>query len=100
GLCARVDEVLAAWPRDRRGCQVVLPMASFVHAENGAAVYAEALGREALARDPACPLGVHAVAHAIAESGRAGDGARWMRQQRAHWARESRMRTHNAWHLA
>src|SRR5436190_687805 len=70
-LCALVDEVLAAWPRDRRGFQFVLAMASFVHAENGDAVYAEALGREALARDPACPLGVHAVAHAIAESGRA-----------------------------
>jgi hypothetical protein len=43
---------------------------------------------------------VHAVAHAIAESGRYREGAQWMRDQRAQWARESGMRTHNAWHLA
>jgi len=41
-----------------------------------------------------------AVTHAIAESGRHRDGAQWMREQRAHWAGKSRMRTHNAWHLA
>lgn len=45
-------------------------------------------------------MGVHAVAHAIAESGRHCDGAQWMRDQDAQWATESRMRTHNAWHLA
>lgn len=45
-------------------------------------------------------MGVHAVAHAIAESGRDLEGAQWMRDQLAHWAGESRMRTHNAWHLA
>src|SRR5262249_10645498 len=42
----------------------------------------------------------HAVAHAFAESGRHGQGAQWMRDQRAQWVRESKMRTHNAWHLA
>jgi len=99
-LCAAVDAVMPAWTRDQHGYQFLLAMASFAHAENGDAAYAEALGREALARDPACPLGVHAVAHAIAESGRHRNGAQWMREQRAQWARPSRMRTHNAWHLA
>jgi hypothetical protein len=99
-LCAVVDTVVPAWTRDQRNCGFVLAMASFAHAENGDAAYAEALGREALAGDPACPLGVHAVAHAIAESGRHRDGAKWMRDQGAQWATESRMRTHNAWHLA
>jgi hypothetical protein len=99
-LCAVVDAVVPAWTRDQRGFQFLLAMASFAHAENGDAAYAEALGREALASDPACPLGVHAVAHAIAESGQHRKGAQWMRDQRAQWARDSRMRTHNAWHLA
>jgi 4-oxalocrotonate tautomerase family enzyme len=99
-LCAVVDTVVPAWTRDQRDFGFVLAMASFAHAENGNAAYAEALGREALASDPACPLGVHAVAHAIAESGRHRDGAQWMRDQSAQWATESRMRTHNAWHLA
>ena len=99
-LCALVDSVVPAWSGDQRGFQFVLAMASFAHAENGDAAYAEALGRQALALDPACPLGVHAVAHAIGESGRHNDGAQWMRTQRDQWAHESRMRTHNAWHLA
>jgi hypothetical protein len=75
-------------------------MACFAYAESGDAAHAESLGREALAYEPACPMGVHAVAHAYAESGRHGEGARWMREQRDHWATVSRMRTHNAWHLA
>jgi hypothetical protein len=99
-LCDIVDSVVHAWSRDRRGFGFLLAMASFAHAENGNTAHAEALGREALARDPACPLGVHAVAHAFAESGRHAGGAQWMREQRAHWATESRMCTHNAWHLA
>jgi hypothetical protein len=99
-LCAVVDAVTPAWSRGQRGFGFVLAMASFAHAENGDGERAEALGREALAGDPACPLGVHAVAHAIAESGRHDDGVQWMRDQGAHWATQSRMRTHNAWHLA
>lgn len=99
-LCAVVDAIIPAWPREPRDFGFVLAMASFAHAENGHAAYAEALGREALARDPACPLGVHAVTHAFVESGRSREGAQWMREQRDQWARDSRMRTHNAWHLA
>jgi len=98
--CEVVDETMQAWDAEDAGFEFVLAMASFVHAENRDAAQAETLGRRALARDPACPAGVHAVAHAIAESGRPRDGARWMREQRSHWATESHMRTHNAWHLA
>ncbi|HVY08135.1 MAG TPA: hypothetical protein VHB46_19325 [Burkholderiales bacterium] len=99
-LCEVVDALIPAWPHDGRGFGFVLAIASYAHAENGDAALAEMLGRQALAIDAACPLGVHAVAHAIAESGRPADGARWMRDQVAHWAAESRMRSHNAWHLA
>ena len=99
-LCEVVDAVWPAWTREREGFGFVLAMASFAHAENGDAAYAEALGREALKLNPACPIGVHAVAHAFAESGRNHLGAQWMRDQVAQWGGESRMRTHNAWHLA
>jgi len=95
-----VDMAMSAGPRDRQGHDFVLAMASFAHAELGNAAYAEALGRQALVNDAACPIGVHAVTHAIAESGQHRKGAQWMREQCAHWAGESRMRTHNAWHLA
>jgi hypothetical protein len=99
-VCAVVDAVRPAWRRGQPGYDFVLAMASFAHAESGDAAHAEALGRQALATNPACPLGVHAVAHAIAASGRHGSGAQWMRAQRAHWSGRSRMRAHNAWHLA
>jgi len=99
-FCAVVDAVAQTCTPDQRGFRFVLAMASYAHAESGDAARAEALGREALAHEPACPMGVHAVAHALAESGRHREGAQWMRDQRAHWAAESRMRTHNAWHLA
>ena len=99
-LCAIVDAVLPEWKRHQPDFGFVLAMASFAHAENGNGGHAETLGRLALADNFDCPLGVHAVAHAIAESGRHRDGALWMREQKAQWATQSRMRTHNAWHLA
>lgn len=99
-LCNLMDEHLAAWSGDRVGFGFVLAMTCFAHAEGGDWEYAESLGRQALAGDPSCPIGVHAVAHAIAASGRSAHGAKWMRDQRAHWESDSRMRTHNAWHLA
>ena len=99
-MCELVDSVAEAWSGDEPGYRFVLGMACFAHAEGGDAMHAESLGREALARRPSCPMGVHAVAHAYAESGRHHAGARWMRERREYWATESRMRTHNAWHLA
>jgi hypothetical protein len=97
---AAIAMIMMAWTPDQPGYTALLAMAAFAHAENGDAEAAEALGRMALAVEPSCPMGVHAVAHAFAESGRHREGARWMREQHAHWHRHSRMCTHNAWHLA
>ena len=99
-LCEIMDEHLASWNGDQIGFGFVLAMTCFAHAEGGDWEYAESLGRQALADDPSCPIGVHAVAHAIAAPGRSTHGAKWMHEQRAHWKSDSRMRTHNAWHLA
>ena len=99
-LCEVVDAVAPAWTDDQQGFRLLLAIASFAYAESGDAAQAEALGRDALAHEPGCPMGVHAVAHAFAESGRHREGARWLREQRGHWETESRLRTHNAWHLA
>jgi len=98
--CAAIDLVMPAWSPDQPGFNSLLAMAAFAHAENGDAERAERLGRMALAVEPSCPMGVHAVAHALAESGRHREGARWMREQDAQWHTRSRMCTHNAWHLA
>lgn len=98
--CEIADAAMPAFRRHEHGYGHVLALASFAHAEVGDAEYAEWLGRAALERDASCPLGVHAVAHALAESGDSRAGASWMREQRAQWSVKSRMRTHNAWHLA
>lgn len=98
--CEIADRALSASRPGQPEHGVTQALVSFAHAEVGDADHAERLGREALERDPTCPLGVHAVAHALAEAGRSADGAAWMRAQRGHWAVPSRMRTHNAWHLA
>jgi hypothetical protein len=99
-LCAVIDGVLPAWPEQDDAFKYVLAMAAFAHAENGDEARAKALGRKALARNPSCPFGVHAMAHAIAGSSGPAEAARWMREQSAQWERESGLRTHNAWHLA
>jgi hypothetical protein len=99
-FAAICDAVLHDWTGSLAGLQFALAMTAFAHAENGDTEHAELIGRRALELDSACPMGVHAVAHAFAESGRYVEGARWMREQHAHWCTESRMRTHNAWHLA
>lgn len=99
-LCTVIDSVMPVWSSDQPGYGAFLAIASFAHAENGDASRAETLGREALAGDASCPMGVHSVAHAIAESGRPSRGAQWMRDQREQWHTDSRMCTHNAWHLA
>lgn len=98
--CAVIDMVMPAWTPDRPGYHSLLAMAAFAYAESGSAEQAERLGRMVLAVEPSCPMGVHAVAHAFAESGRNREGAQWMRDQRDHWHTGSRMCTHNAWHLA
>lgn len=77
-----------------------LALTAFEHAELGDADHAESLARAALDLNPACPMAVHSMTHALIASSRSHRGAQWMREQRAQWTVRSRMRTHNAWHLA
>ena len=92
--------VWPAWTAGMPGYEYLLAMTAFGCAENGDYDRGEALGREALAMQPVFPFAIHAVAHAL--DGRAGfaEGALFMQQHRPHWARDSRMAAHNAWHAA
>ena len=76
-------------------------MASFAHAENGDAAYAEALGPEG-AGGRTLPARWACTRWRTRSPSPGGhrDGAQWMRDQGATGLRKSRMRTHNAWHLA
>ena len=95
-----VDLVWHSWREEMPGFQYVLALAAFACAENGDAARALELARRALAIDPDFPAAIHAVAHALFESGEHARGALWLREQRPHWAVNSRMSGHNAWHLA
>ena len=97
------DVVRVVWPKwssDVPGYEYLLAIAAFGCAENDDNDLAEALGREALDRQPAFPFAIHSVAHALAGRGEFAQGAQWMQQRRAQWAGEGRMAAHNAWHAA
>ena len=95
-----VRVVWRKWSSDMPGYEYLLAMASFGCAENDDNDQAEALGREALDRQPAFPFAIHSVAHALAGRGEFAQGAQWMQQRRAQWVGEGRMAAHNAWHAA
>jgi len=99
-MCDVIDLVTPAWSPSDPAFAYVQAMSAFARAETGDAEMAETLGRRALSVEPACPYGVHAVAHALLERGEHARGAAWMKQQEAHWKNGSRMLAHNAWHLA
>jgi hypothetical protein len=95
-----VDLVWHAWKADRPGFEYFLAMAAYACAENGEAHRAQMLGRRALEIEPAFPVAIHSVAHALFEANEHARGVLWMRHNESHWRADSRMIGHNAWHLA
>jgi hypothetical protein len=92
--------VWPSWTAGMPGYEYLLAMTAFGCAENGDDGRAEALGRQALAMQPVFPFAIHAVAHALYGRASFAQGAWFMQQHRPHWARNSRMVAHNAWHAA
>ena len=78
----------------------VLGMQAFGHEEMGDYAKAEALGREAIAINPADAWAQHAVAHVMEMQNRLEEGIAWMRDREADWTRGSLLAIHNWWHLA
>jgi hypothetical protein len=93
-----VDLVWHWWRKDMPGFQYVLAMAAFACAETGESRRARALAEQALEIEPMFPGAIHTMAHAMADD--PALAARWLREHRAHWQVDSRMRAHIAWHLA
>jgi hypothetical protein len=95
-----VDLVWSDWHPDMPGIEYLLAMAAFAFAENGDPGHAQTLGLRALEIQPAFPIAIHSVAHALFEAGEHQQGALWMQQRRANWALNGRMLVHTTWHLA
>ncbi|MEL6279171.1 MAG: tetratricopeptide repeat protein [Pseudomonadota bacterium] len=97
----RIARALPKWSDDRPGYSIVLGMYAFGLEEAGDYARAEAMGREALARQPLDSWAHHAVAHVMEMQGRAQDGIGWMQAREPYWAGDSNfIQVHNWWHKA
>ena len=100
-LEARPRAALAGWPSDLPGHAYVQSMLAFGLEEAGSYAEAEALGREAVARNLRDVWGVHAVGHVLEMQGRDEEGIAWYAERERDWAAPGCFfAVHNAWHLA
>lgn len=97
----RLARVLPHWSSDMPGHSIVLGMYAFGLEECGDHARAEAIGREALDREPLDCWAHHAVAHVMEMQGRAQDGVGWMLTREPFWSGDDNFfKVHNAWHGA
>ncbi|MCP5364214.1 MAG: tetratricopeptide repeat protein [Hyphomicrobiales bacterium] len=97
----RIARALPHWSEDRPGYGIVLGLYAFGLEEAGDYARAEAMGREAVERQPLDCWAHHAVAHVLEMQGRAADGITWMQSREPHWSgAENFFKVHNWWHTA
>jgi tetratricopeptide (TPR) repeat protein len=95
-----VASALPAWTDDMPGYGFVLGMLAFGFEEMGDYARAEAMGREAVERNPDDLWAIHAVAHVLEMQGRLKDGAAWLDYADDHWADRGPVKNHVWWHAA
>ena len=96
----RIGRALDQWSDDDIGYGYVLGMHAFGLEECNEYARAEALGLEALARNPQDTWAVHAVAHVYEMQGRVDEGIRWLTTGTSLWQQDNALAVHNHWHLA
>ncbi|GMG84490.1 tetratricopeptide repeat protein [Paralimibaculum aggregatum] len=97
----RLARALPKWSEDMPGYAALLGMYAFGLEETGDYARAEAMGREAVARDPLDCWAHHAVAHVLEMQGRTEDGLAWMDTREPHWSGDDNFfKVHNWWHKA
>ncbi|MCA0213414.1 MAG: tetratricopeptide repeat protein [Proteobacteria bacterium] len=95
-----VAAVLDFWSPEDDAYSYLQSMYAFGLEECGNPWQAEAVGREALARQPSDPWGIHAVAHALEATGRTAEGVAWIDTMAGQWHGINNFRYHVAWHKA
>lgn len=93
-------QAMRAFKRTDDGYHALLGMAAFGLEECGDYARSEALGTEAVAREPRDAWAVHAVAHVHEMRGDVERGVPWLRDSAQDWAPENGFAYHNWWHLA
>lgn len=97
----RIARALPKWSKDQPGYGIVLGLYAFGLEETGDYGRAEAMGREAVERQPLDCWAHHAVAHVMEMQGRAHDGLAWMEGREPYWSGEDNLfKVHNWWHKA
>lgn len=97
----RLARVLPKWSEYHPDYGIVLGMYAFGLEEVGDYAAAEAIGREAVERDPLDCWAHHAVAHVLEMQGRAEEGVQWMASREPHWSGDDNFfKVHNWWHKA
>jgi len=95
----RLARVLPKWSEEQPGYAIVRGMYAFGLEEAGDYSQAEAVGREAVERDPLDSWAHHAVAHVLEMQGRAEEGIEWMETREPHWSGDDNFfQVHNWWH--
>jgi tetratricopeptide (TPR) repeat protein len=95
-----VARVRHGWDDTMADYGIVLGMHSFGLEECGDFPAAEAMGREAVDRNPADIWAVHCVAHVLEMQGRHADGIDWVRSTRSGWEDCNFFTGHIFWHEA
>ncbi len=97
----RIARALPQWTEDLPGYSIVLGWYAFGLEEAGDYARAEAVGREAVDRQPLDCWAHHAVAHVMEMQGRPMDGVHWMETREPHWSGDHNFfQVHNWWHKA
>jgi hypothetical protein len=97
----RIARVLPRWSADMPGHPTLLGMYAFGLEEMADYARAEAVGREAVERQPLDCWAHHAVAHVLEMQGRAADGIAWMTAREPYWSGDDNFfKVHNWWHRA
>lgn len=95
-----VARALDFWSEHDDAHSYLLSMYAFGLEECGDPWQAEAIARDAVARQPADPWGIHAVAHALEATARTADGIAWIESAGTHATDHNNFRYHLAWHKA
>ena len=100
GIRDCVARALDFWSERDDAHSYLMSMYAFGLEECGNPWQAEAVARDAVARQPADPWGIHAVAHALEATGRTADGISWIESVGDHATDHNNFRYHLAWHKA
>lgn len=92
--------VLPEWSDADPDYGYLLGMHAFGLEETGDYARAEAIGREAVVRNPSDAWAVHAVAHVLEMQGRHREGVDWVRGLEVSWSVTNNFRFHLYWHQA